>query len=209
MHLVEIHKIEYHPESKGYILILKKTEGDSKIPILIGSNEAQSLSLAYEDIRLPRPSSHDLLLNLIQNLDAELMYIVISKYEKGTFFANIVIKKSTIKIDIDSRPSDAISIALKALVPIYVSDNILKIREYKTLIKKQHFSEQIKISKNNYNEKDIMNNLMKAMDKAVKEENYEVAVKLRDRIISTEKKTEIPLDELSKEKLEELWDSEK
>ena len=182
MHLVEIHKIEYHPESKGYILILKKTEGDSKIPILIGNNEAQSLSLAYEDIRLPRPSSHDLLLNLIQNLDAELKYIVISKYEKGTFFANIVIKKSTIKIDIDSRPSDAISIALKALVPIYVSDNILKIREYKTLIKKQHFSEQIKISKNNYNEKDIMNNLMKAMDKAVKEENYEVAVKLRDRI---------------------------
>ena len=86
-----------------------------------------------------------------------------------------------ITIDIDSRPSDAISIALKALVPIYVSNNILKIKEYNSLIKKQHFSEQIKVS-NNYNEKEIMNNLMKAMDKAVKEENYEVAVKLRDRI---------------------------
>ena len=182
MHLVEIHKIEYHPESKGYILILKKTEGDSKIPILIGSNEAQSLSLAYEDIRLPRPSTYDLIINLIQNLDAELKHITISRYHKGTFFANIVIKKSTINIDIDARPSDAISIALKALIPIYISDDILKIKEYKKLIKKQHFSEQIKYSKNTYNEKEIMNNLIKAMDKAVKEENYEVAVKLRDRI---------------------------
>ena len=182
MHLVEIHKIEYHPESKGYILILKKTEGKSKIPILIGSNEAQSLSLAYEDIRLPRPSTYDLIINLIQNLDAELKHVCINKYENGTFFANIVIKKLTIKIDIDARPSDAISIALKALIPIYISDNILKIKEYKELIKKQHFSEKIKHKKNTYNEKEIIDNLMQAMDKAVKEENYEVAVKIRDRI---------------------------
>ena len=182
MHLVEIHKIEYHPESKGYILILKKTEGKTKIPILIGSNEAQSLSLAYEDIRLPRPSTYDLIINLIQNLDAELKHVCINKYENGTFFANIVIKKLTIKIDIDARPSDAISIALKAFIPIYISDNILKIKEYKELIKKQHFSEKIKNKKNTYNEKEIIDNLMQAMDKAVKEENYEVAVKIRDRI---------------------------
>ena len=94
MHLVEIHKIEYHPESKGYILILEKSEGDLKIPILIGSNEAQSLSLAYEDIRLPRPSTHDLVINLIQNLDAELKHVIISKYEKGTFFCNYSDKKN-------------------------------------------------------------------------------------------------------------------
>ena len=146
MHLVEIHKIEYHPESKGYILILKRNKGKSKIPILIGSNEAQSLSLAYEDIRLPRPSTYDLIINLVLNLDAELKHVCINKYENGTFFANIVIKKMTINIDIDARPSDAISIALKALIPIYISDNILKIKEYKELIKKQHFSEQIEIS---------------------------------------------------------------
>ena len=182
MHLVEIHKIEYHPESKGYILILKKNKGKSKIPILIGSNEAQSLSLAYEDIRLPRPSTYDLIINLVQNLDAELKHVCINKYENGTFFANIVIKKMTINIDIDARPSDAISIALKALIPIYISDNILKIKEYKELIKKQHFSEKIKHKKNTHNEKEIIDNLMQAMDKAVKEENYEVAVKIRDRI---------------------------
>ena len=183
MHLVEIDKIEYHPESKGYILILKTAEGNSKIPILIGSNEAQSLSLAHEDIRLPRPSTYDLIINLIQNLDAELKYVTINKWVKGTFFANIVIKKSMINIDIDARPSDAISIALKTLIPIYISDDILGMKEYKETIKKQHFSEQIKFSKNNtYTDDEIMDNLIKAMDKAIKEENYEVAVKLRDRI---------------------------
>ena len=92
MHLVEIHKIEYHPSSKGYILILKKNNSDIKIPILIGSNEAQALSLAYEDIRLPRPTSHDLIINLTQELDAEIDKVIIKKYEKGTFFASIIIK---------------------------------------------------------------------------------------------------------------------
>ena len=64
MHLVEIHKIEYHPESKGYILILEKSEGDLKIPILIGSNEAQSLSLAqFLPILRGRPLAPPLLLD--------------------------------------------------------------------------------------------------------------------------------------------------
>ena len=83
MHLVEIHKIEYHPESKGYILILKKTDAGTKIPILIGSNEAQSLSLANDGIRLPRPSTYDLIINLVQNFEAELKHVSINKYENG------------------------------------------------------------------------------------------------------------------------------
>jgi len=186
MHLVEIYKIEYHPSSKGYILILKKNNSDIKIPILIGSNEAQALSLAYEDIRLPRPTSHDLIINLTQELDVEIDKVIIKKYEKGTFFASIIIKKSTMEIDIDSRPSDAIAIALKRLVPVYITNNILKAIKSKDLIKKQHFPEEFsypnKNIKKNYDTKDIINNLMEALDKAINEENYEIAAKLRDRI---------------------------
>ena len=77
MELVKIHKIEYHPSSKGYILFLKRENSTTKIPILIGSNEAQSLSLAYEDIRLPRPTTHDLTLNIINELDAEIKQVII------------------------------------------------------------------------------------------------------------------------------------
>lgn len=184
MHLVKIHKIEYHPSSKGYILILKKEKNKIKIPILIGSNEAQALSLAYEDIKLPRPTTHDLIINLVNELDAEIEQVIIKKYQNGTFLSSIIIKKENEKIEIDSRPSDAISIALKKIIPVYVTDNILKIIKSKNLISKQHFPEKI-INKNNnivYNTENIIKDLMIALEKSINDENYEIAAKLRDRI---------------------------
>ena len=184
MHLVKIHKIEYHPSSKGYILILKKEKNKIKIPILIGSNEAQALSLAYEDIRLPRPTTHDLIINLVNELDAEIEYVLIKKYQNGTFLSSIIIKRENEQVEIDSRPSDAISIALKKIIPVYVTDDILKIIKSKNLISKQHFPEQI-VNKNNnviYNTENIIKDLMIALDKAINDEDYEIAAKLRDRI---------------------------
>ena len=163
MHLVKIHKIEYHPSSKGYILVLKKEKSDIKIPILIGSNEAQTLSLAYEDIRLPRPTTHDLMINIVNELDAKIKHVIIKKYENGTFFSNIIISQSNTEIKIDSRPSDAIAIALKNLVPIYITNNILKITDSKNLISKQHFSEQKNKTNNvKYNNEDVIEELIKA-----------------------------------------------
>ena len=184
MHLVKINKIEYHPSSKGYILILEKEKNKIKIPILIGSNEAQSLSLAYEDIKLPRPNTHDLLINLVNELDAKIDYVIIKKYQNGTFLSNIIIKRGSEVIELDSRPSDAISTALKSMVPIYVTDDILKTIKSKNIISNQHFPEQITNRKNeiNYNTEDIIKDLMKALDKAINDESYEIAAKLRDRI---------------------------
>lgn len=184
MELVKIHKIEYHPSSKGYILFLKRENSTTKIPILIGSNEAQSLSLAYEDIRLPRPTTHDLTLNIINELDAEIKQVIIKKYHNGTFFASILIIKNNETIEIDSRPSDAISIALKKIIPIYVTNEILKSIKSRNIISTQHFPEQNVKKKNtiNYNTENIIKDLMNALEKAINDENYEIAAKLRDRI---------------------------
>tara|TARA_B100000700_G_scaffold151601_1_gene168319 strand:+ start:1069 stop:1647 length:579 start_codon:yes stop_codon:yes gene_type:complete len=183
MHLVKIHKIEYHPSSKGYILVLKKDKSDIKIPILIGSNEAQTLSLAYEDIRLPRPTTHDLMINIVNELDAKIKHVIIKKYENGTFFSNIIISQSNTEIKIDSRPSDAIAIALKNLVPIYITNSILKVIGSKNLISKQHFPEQTNQTNNiKYNNEEVIEELIKALEQAVNDENYEIAAKLRDRI---------------------------
>ena len=184
MELVKIHKIEYHPSSKGYILFLKRENSTTKIPILIGSNEAQSLSLAYEDIRLPRPTTHDLTLNIINELDAEIKQVIIKKYHNGTFFASILIIKNNETIEIDSRPSDAISIALKKIIPIYVTNEILKSIKSRNIISTQHFPEQNVKRKNtiNYNTENIIKDLINALEKAINDENYEIAAKLRDRI---------------------------
>ena len=184
MELVKIHKIEYHPSSKGYILFLKRENSTTKIPILIGSNEAQSLSLAYEDIRLPRPTTHDLTLNIINELDAEIKQVIIKKYHNGTFFASILIIKNNETIEIDSRPSDAISIALKKIIPIYVTNEILKSIKSRNIISTQHFPEQNVKKQNtiNYNTENVIKDLMNALEKAINDENYEIAAKLRDRI---------------------------
>ena len=185
MHLVKVHKIEYQPSNKGYILMLKKDKNNIKIPILIGSNEAQTLSLAYENIRLPRPTTHDLIINLIDELDAELKYVTIKKYENGTFFSSLTIKQANMDLEIDSRPSDAISIALKKLAPIYITDNIFKIAKSKNIISKQYFPEQLHKSKNNnlqYNVEELIKDLIQALNEAVNDENYEIAAKIRDRI---------------------------
>ena len=184
MHLVKIHKIEYHPSSKGYILILEKDKNKIQIPILIGSNEAQALSLAYEDIRLPRPTTHDLIINLTNELDAAIECVVIKKYQNGTFLSSIMIKKGNETLELDSRPSDAISIAEKEKIPMYVTDDILKTVKSKNLISKQHFPEHaINKDKNAaYNTENIIQDLMEALEKSINDENYEIAAKLRDRI---------------------------
>ena len=184
MHQLEIHKIEYHPSSKGYILILKKINNSIKIPILIGSNEAQSLSLAFEDINLPRPTTHDLIINFSNEVDIQIQSVLIKKYANGTFFASILMKKGNEKIELDSRPSDAISVALKNKSPIYISDNVLNSIKTKDIISKQHFPEN-KLNNSIENElstDSIIKELMNALEKAINDENYEIAAKLRDRI---------------------------
>ena len=184
MHQLEIDKIEYHPSSKGYILLLKKINSNIKIPILIGSNEAQALSLAFEDINLPRPTTHDLIINFSNEADIQIQNVLIKKYVNGTFFASIVTLIQNEKIEIDSRPSDAISIALKNKIPIYITDNVLESIKSKEIISKQHFPENsLQDSKKvQINTDNIIRDLIAALEKAINDENYEIAAKLRDRI---------------------------
>jgi len=184
MHQVEIDKIEYHPSSKGYILLLKKINSNIKIPILIGANEAQSLSLAFEDINLPRPTTHDLIINFTNEVDIQIQSVFIKKYANGTFFASILLQKGNEEIEMDSRPSDAISIALKNKSPIFITDNVLDSIKTKNIISKQHFPENKlnNLKENKLSTDTIIKDLMNALEKAINDENYEIAAKLRDRI---------------------------
>ena len=184
MHQVEIDKIEYHPSSKGYILLLKKINSNVKIPILIGANEAQSLSLAFEDINLPRPTTHDLIINFTNEVDIQIQSVFIKKYANGTFFASILLQKGNEEIEMDSRPSDAISIALKNKSPIFITDNVLDSIKTKNIISKQHFPENKlnNLKENKLSTDTIIKDLMNALEKAIHDENYEIAAKLRDRI---------------------------
>ena len=182
MHLFNFEKIEHDSSSKGYLIILRNPNNNNKLPILIGSNEAQALSLTHQNIKLPRPRTNQLLINLTNKLNGEFESVTINKYQKGIFYSIIKIKFLDKLIDLDSRPSDAIEIAIREKLPIYINDKVLKLINNESIIKNQNLNNEFKFSNQNFNLNEMKNGLMDALNKSIVEENYEIAAKLRDRI---------------------------
>ena len=102
-------------------LILKEMNGNRRLPIIIGAFEAQSIALEMEGIKPPRPLTHDLMKNIIDTLGADLAEIIINELRDGTFYAKINLDSQ----EVDSRPSDAIALAVRYGVPIFVADEVM------------------------------------------------------------------------------------
>jgi bifunctional DNase/RNase len=112
------------PGGGGYALILKEIAGERRLPIIIGSFEAQHIALELENIKPPRPLTHDLVKNIIELLGFSISFVYINELRDGTFFAKIKMDIGSID-EIDARPSDAIALALKFSVPIYVAEEVI------------------------------------------------------------------------------------
>ncbi|WP_300154419.1 bifunctional nuclease family protein [Solidesulfovibrio sp.] len=113
-------------ESQVPVLILKDMEEKAVLPIWIGAMEAMAISLALNDVELPRPMTHDLLLNMILKLDAQVVAIHVTELTEGTYYADIEVEVEGGIRRIDSRPSDAIALALRAKSPILVAESVLE-----------------------------------------------------------------------------------
>lgn len=105
----------------AYALILKEVNGPRRLPIIIGAFEAQSIALEIEGIKPPRPLTHDLMKNLIDLLGGELIDVCINELREGTFFARLNLDTQ----EIDSRPSDAIALAVRYGAPIFVAEKVM------------------------------------------------------------------------------------
>ena len=124
---VEITKISFYPPSKGYAVILKELDGERQLPVIVGAFEAQAIALAIEGIEMPRPMTHDLLSNLLQTMEVDVKEIVINKLVEGTFYAKIYVDSYNFgEKEIDSRPSDAIALALRVDAPVFVNEAVMK-----------------------------------------------------------------------------------
>jgi hypothetical protein len=120
--LVDILGLSTNPATGGaYALILREVEGNRRLPIIIGQAEAQSIALEMEGIKPPRPLTHDLMKNIIGSFGAELTDVVIDDLRDGTFYAKLNIDNQLI----DSRPSDAIALAVRYGAQIFVSSNVM------------------------------------------------------------------------------------
>ena len=140
---VQIKGLMIDPISNLPIIILKDKESDSVLPIWVGIFEANAIALQIEKIGTPRPMTHDLIKNLLETLSAEVKKIVITERKDSTFFALIHLSVQGSIIEVDSRPSDAIAIALRAEAPIYVDEDVIS-KAKKIDLKEAGESERLK-----------------------------------------------------------------
>ena len=192
MNLVEVKRISYYPPSKGYAVLLEEKDGDRSLPIIVGSAEAQAIALYLEGVNMPRPMTHDLLVNVLENIDGEICRVLISRITNGTFFAEIEVSSPhTGETIIDARPSDAIAIALLTQAQIYISDEVMDSASIDNFTKESEIVEAVTSEDLSFeiSEEIVLENLNEALEKAVSEEEYEVAARLRDRIRQLEKKS--------------------
>jgi bifunctional DNase/RNase len=115
----------FDPRSSMYILLLKDMEGAETMPIWIGKPEADSIALALGKVATPRPLTHDLVRNIFDTLKVKVTRIVVTQILDNTYYALIYITDGKRELPIDSRPSDAVAVALRTNAPIFVEDEVL------------------------------------------------------------------------------------
>ena len=107
------------------IIVLKEVDGERHFPIVIGSSEADAINRRLKGVVMPRPMTHDLLANVVEQMGGTIDRIEINDLQDHTFFARIHIQQGTKVVHVDSRPSDAIALGIATSVPIYVAEHVL------------------------------------------------------------------------------------
>jgi bifunctional DNase/RNase len=121
-----IYGVSFDMVGKQPIVLLKTAEGNRFLPIWIGHNEAAAILMKLQGASTPRPLTHDLVTEILGQLDAQVVRIIVTELRENTFFAEITVQQDGAEIQIDSRPSDAIALALRADAPIYAADEVIE-----------------------------------------------------------------------------------
>jgi hypothetical protein len=122
---MELHKIIISEMQSEQIIVLREVDGERTFPIVIGNGEALAIDRRLKGILHPRPLTHDLLADVIENLGGTLERIEINDLQEHTFFARLHIRQNSHTLKIDSRPSDAIALGVATNVPIFVAEHVL------------------------------------------------------------------------------------
>ena len=183
---VEIIGLSSSPSVGGaYALLLREVFGQRRLPIIIGQFEAQAIAIELDNVKPVRPLTHDLLKSLVDNLGATVVEVFIDDLRDNTFFCKIVLDISSIQNSIDSRPSDAIALAVRASAPIYVSEKVMELASF---IPSESDKQDIFMHTNDdkiesASEKETKSaSLQDQLREALEKEDYERAAKLRDEI---------------------------
>lgn len=179
-------------QSGAYALVLSEEDGNRTLPIVIGAFEAQSIAIALEkEIKPPRPLTHDLFKSFADRFQIIIKQVIIHKLVDGVFYSSLICERDKIEEIIDTRTSDAIALATRFNAPIFTYENILdkagiylKIKDELSAEKESLSIEKLieKPEKESSYAKDSLKQLNEKLAKAVQNEDYELAAKIRDEI---------------------------
>lgn len=184
----EILGLSTSPATGGaYAILLKEIDGVRRLPIIIGSFEAQAIALEIEGIKPPRPLTHDLLKQLIDNLGGSVVEVIVNELKDNTFYAKIILEASGLTNEIDARPSDAIALAVRTYAPIYVSESVMEIAAFVPSDESETETTEFNIANLDTDKKPLTKEAQLAamqdkLREALEKEEYERAAKLRDEI---------------------------
>ncbi len=122
---VEIESVRVSLMSQHRLVVLKEMDGDRYLPIWIGPFEADAIAIVLQGISAARPMTHDLMQNILYTLDVQVDYVVVTELTDDTFYANIILGVDGEEVPIDSRPSDAIALAVRTGAPIFVEEEVM------------------------------------------------------------------------------------
>ncbi len=168
-------------QTGSFALVLKEDKGDRRLPIIIGMFEAQSIAMEIEKIIPNRPMTHDLFKSFLKKMNFSVSEIVVTDIKDGVFFSKIIITDSIKKISIDSRPSDAIAIAIRYNANIFASENVLEkagiLFDETEVEKKVNKKDKVKTLKDF-----SIQELQTKLTESIASENYEFAARVRDEL---------------------------
>ena len=172
---------------KDFVIMLKGPDDERTLPISIGQQEAQSIAIHLNKVPFPRPLTHDLFKSLIDISDLKFLRTEICDLADETFYARLILEKGGKTVEVDSRPSDAIAVALRLCAPIYVDEAVMDMAgiiippdEEPELLPKDEAAAETKESETKV--LTPLEALHKKLEEAVEEERYEEAAGLRDEI---------------------------
>lgn len=152
---MKIRTLMMDPVTQMPIVVLRDASGTAILPIWVGVYEANAIALEIEKISTPRPMTHDLIKTILMGMDARVDRIVVNELKDDTFFATIWVEKNGEMMSIDSRPSDALAIALRTDSPIFVDESVLKNSRMSASSPEKGKDEELRRLLENLNEEDF------------------------------------------------------
>ncbi|MGB7623973.1 MAG: bifunctional nuclease family protein [Terriglobia bacterium] len=152
---MKIRGLMLDPVTNMPIVVLKEAEGASILPIWVGSFEANAIAIEIEKVQTPRPMTHDLIKNILVGLRASLQRVVVSELKDDTFYAIVWLNIDGRLVSIDSRPSDALALALRMDSPIFVDEDVLKTSKAAMLTSDKFKDENLRRWLENLSEEDL------------------------------------------------------